>query len=220
MNYQPRSTNPYIMEKKLNKCVGGGGLDPSILEEIEAEISVLGSENATMAQDIIDIKGSLNSISDNLTDGIGGTSDKFRFGTDGNGNYGYIKKVEGADTFFPFSSKAKLLWTNSNPSATFTPQTVNIDLTNYESILVEVKSSTSSDNLTSCIGYIKKGTISGYIGVARPISSTNAASGTRLVTSVSDTGVTFGDFKYGTTSDNTIGIPTKIYGLRNDLISS
>jgi hypothetical protein len=55
------------MEKKLNECVGGGGFDPSVLEEIEAEISVLGSENAAMAQDIIDIKGSLNSINDNLT---------------------------------------------------------------------------------------------------------------------------------------------------------
>lgn len=66
MSYQPRSTNPYIMEKKLNECVGGGGFNPSVLEEIEAEISVLGSENAAMAQDIIDIKGSLNSISDNL----------------------------------------------------------------------------------------------------------------------------------------------------------
>ena len=39
MSYQPRSTNPYIMEKKLNECVGGGGFDPSVLEEIEAEIS-------------------------------------------------------------------------------------------------------------------------------------------------------------------------------------
>ena len=67
MSYQPRSTNPYIMEKKLDECVGGGGFDPSVLEEIEAEISVLGSENTVMAQDIIDIKGSLNSINDKLT---------------------------------------------------------------------------------------------------------------------------------------------------------
>lgn len=66
MSYQPRSTNPYIMEKKLNDCVGGGGLDPSVLEEIQTEISILGSENTVMAQDIIDIKGSLNSINDNL----------------------------------------------------------------------------------------------------------------------------------------------------------
>jgi len=67
MSYQSRSTNPYIMEKKLNECVGGGGFDPSVLEEMQADISVLGSENATMAQDIIDIKGSLNSINDKLS---------------------------------------------------------------------------------------------------------------------------------------------------------
>lgn len=40
-----------------------------------------------------------------LSDGIGGTTDTFRFGTDGNGEYGYIKKVGGADTFFPFKTK-------------------------------------------------------------------------------------------------------------------
>ncbi len=40
-----------------------------------------------------------------LSDGIGGTTDTFRFGTDGSGEYGYIKKVGGADTFFPFKTK-------------------------------------------------------------------------------------------------------------------
>lgn len=40
-----------------------------------------------------------------LSDGIGGSTDTFRFGTDGNGEYGYIKKVGGADTFFPFKTK-------------------------------------------------------------------------------------------------------------------
>lgn len=38
---------------------------------------------------------------------MGGTSDKFQFATDGNGNYGYVKKVSGADTFFPFSGAVK-----------------------------------------------------------------------------------------------------------------
>lgn len=68
MSYQPRSTNPYIMEKKLNECVGGGGFDPSVLKEIQTEISILGSANAAMAQDITDIKGSLNSINADLID--------------------------------------------------------------------------------------------------------------------------------------------------------
>lgn len=68
MSYEPRSYDPYAMEKKLNSCVGGGGFDPSVLEEIQEEISVLGSENAIMAQDITDIKGSLNSINSDLID--------------------------------------------------------------------------------------------------------------------------------------------------------
>lgn len=96
--------NPFENAKRTANGTGGG-VSPSVIEEIQAEISVLGSQNETQAQDIIDIKGSLNSINDNLTDGIGGTTDKFRFGTDGNGNYGYIKKVEGADTFFPFNNE-------------------------------------------------------------------------------------------------------------------
>lgn len=66
MSFQPRTTNPYIMEKKL--YVEGGGFSPAVLEEIQTEISVLGSENAAMAQDIVDIKGSLNSINADLID--------------------------------------------------------------------------------------------------------------------------------------------------------
>jgi hypothetical protein len=53
-------------------------------------------------------------LTDNLTDGIGGTADKFRFGTDGNGNYGYIKKVEGADTFFPFKGVDNATYITTN----------------------------------------------------------------------------------------------------------
>lgn len=45
-----------------------------------------------------------SAVSDCLLDGIGNTNEKFRFGTDGQGNYGYIKKVGGADTFFPFKA--------------------------------------------------------------------------------------------------------------------
>ena len=166
----------------------------------------------------------IDEINDNLTqydmDNAQYLTDKFRFATK-NGKDGYIKKVEGADTFFPFSPKADLLWTNPNPSTTFNSQTVSIDLTDYESVLIAIKSSVSADNLTDCIGYFKKGaTISGYVGVARPIPSTIAAFGTRLVTAVTDNGVSFGVFKYGTTQDNTLGVPIKIYGLKSDLIPS
>jgi len=47
-------------------------------------------------------------LNNDLSDNYGGTSDKFKFGTDGSGNYGYVKKVEGADTFFPFSQVSDL----------------------------------------------------------------------------------------------------------------
>ena len=62
MSYEPRSYDPYTMEKKLNDCVGGGGIDPSAISELQAEIDILGSQNSVMVQDIVDIKGSLNSL--------------------------------------------------------------------------------------------------------------------------------------------------------------
>ena len=48
----------------------------------------------------------LAQLNSDLTDGIGGTNDTFRFGTN-NGEYGYIKKAGGADTFFPFNKASK-----------------------------------------------------------------------------------------------------------------
>ena len=53
------------------------------------------------------ISSGLTQLNSSLTDGLGGSSDKFQFATDGNGNYGYVKKVLGADTFFPFSGLIK-----------------------------------------------------------------------------------------------------------------
>ena len=70
MSYEPRSYDPYTMEKKLNECVGSGGIDPSAISELQTEIDVLGSQNSVMAQDIVDIKGSLNSISNIVADEV------------------------------------------------------------------------------------------------------------------------------------------------------
>ena len=77
--------------------------------------------------------GAISAINADLVDGIGGTDENFRFGTDGSGNYGYIKKVEGADTFFPFS--------NSKLPTNYTMLiqrrgTVTIDASLYSSFLV------------------------------------------------------------------------------------
>lgn len=92
-------------------------------------------------------KSIANSVVSNcLLDGIGNTNEKFRFGTDGQGNYGYIKEVEGADTFFPFKSELQetTLWTNPNPTSNMgTGVTINInsgyDFSDYDFIKFEYK---------------------------------------------------------------------------------
>lgn len=57
--------NPFENAKRTANGTGGG-VSPAVIEEMQAEISILGSQNETQAQDIIDIKSSLNSINDNL----------------------------------------------------------------------------------------------------------------------------------------------------------
>jgi hypothetical protein len=72
------------------------------IENMSFDADSISYDNTSSGLQATDVQDAVDEINDNLTDGIGGTSDKFRFGTDGNGNYGYIKKVAGADTFFPF----------------------------------------------------------------------------------------------------------------------
>lgn len=42
MNYQPRSTNPYIMEKKLNECVGSLNSINDNLSDIKSDLAKKG----------------------------------------------------------------------------------------------------------------------------------------------------------------------------------
>lgn len=54
--------NPFENAKRTRE--EGGGVSPAIIEEMQAEISVLGSENASQAQDITDIKAQLTELAD------------------------------------------------------------------------------------------------------------------------------------------------------------
>lgn len=56
--------NPFENAKRTAN--GTGGFSPSVIEEMQAEISVLGSENASQAQDITDINDNLTTL-DNYT---------------------------------------------------------------------------------------------------------------------------------------------------------
>ena len=52
--------NPFENAKRTAQ--GTGGVSPSVIEEIQAEITVLGSQNETQAQDITDIKAQLEEL--------------------------------------------------------------------------------------------------------------------------------------------------------------
>lgn len=50
------------LENAKRTAQGTGGVSPSVIEEIQAEITVLGSQNETQAQDISDIKAQLTEL--------------------------------------------------------------------------------------------------------------------------------------------------------------
>jgi hypothetical protein len=106
------STSTPLNATNLNKLDKGiDDLDDEVvtvknaIENMSFDADSISYDNTSSGLQATDVQGAVDELNDNLTDGIGGTSDKFRFGTDGSGNYGYIKKVAGADTFFPFKKK-------------------------------------------------------------------------------------------------------------------
>lgn len=52
--------NPFENAKRISE--GAGGASPTVIEEMQEEISVLGSQNETQAQDITDIKSQLTEL--------------------------------------------------------------------------------------------------------------------------------------------------------------
>lgn len=130
-----------------------------------------------------------------------------------------------------------LLWTNSSPTDDFAAQTVSIDLSNYDAVIIESKASKTRDNtfpyyVTPASGYpndwvfqnrvwVNKGE-SGYMmlgGDIRFPSSTGSPNGQvsyRSVT-VSASGVTFSNGYIDGSNYNSQAIPVKIYGVKGTL---
>lgn len=117
-----------------------------------------------------------------------------------------------------------LLWTNPSPTATFVAQTIAIDLTGYDAILIEFMPfpedtvyyftawSKCLVGRGSALFWMFLNTATAATGAAFP----NAASRTYTV---STTGVTFaaGQMLYGGNAYkdmNSRSVPTKIYGIR------
>lgn len=104
---------------------------------------------------------------------------------------------------------AKLLWTNPNPGSKFSGQTIPLDLTNYDGVIIEFNVANSVNSLLTR-AYIKKSDGSQYLSVGGLYNPSNAKSRGRTV-SVSNTGIVLGN-GYTDATDNGACIPMKIYG--------
>lgn len=110
------------------------------------------------------------------------------------------------------SSQLELIWTNSAPTSAFTQQTVALDLTPYDAVVIECN--TSSNTATGRT--MQFGLIGSSVRLMAEIYQIHR----RLATIASD-GITFGNNYYlptyangSETEANTYLIPTRIYGLR------
>lgn len=109
-------------------------------------------------------------------------------------------------------SNVVLLWTNPSPASSFAGQTIPLDLSNYDAVIVLTAMDTSDsgrlvvDSLITPVGYGARAFIQWNVRYIRQYT-------------VSNTGVAFQDGAKGSvganaTTDNTVGIPYQIYGIR------
>lgn len=114
-----------------------------------------------------------------------------------------------------------LLWTNPSPSSTsgFPAQTLSLDLSKYDGVLIESLNNTSStlDGFRMPV-YVPKDGVQHYVEagqsrVVPPASNFSATIYLRLVT-VTDSGITFSIGYAGpSTTGATLCIPYRIYGI-------
>lgn len=134
----------------------------------------------------------------------------------------------GADSATPFKSgggsdeEPTLLWTNSDPTAGFSPQTVALDLTSYKTIGILYRSSASASGQTAFAFYPMGAnitiptTISGYPNIINAgYGQTTSMKATGRNITISSTGIVFGNgYSAESGASNNYGIPVKIYGIK------
>ena len=105
-------------------------------------------------------------------------------------------------------SEWDLLWTNSAPTTSFSPQTVEIDLSGYAAIGIYFYNYSSTDPEYGAQMVI------GLVGdkICLPLTSYTGRGGVRIATT-STSGIAFGDGLYNNTTQNGYAIPYKIYGI-------
>lgn len=118
-------------------------------------------------------------------------------------------KGKGGDTYGEVQT---LLWENTSPKTEFPAQTVNIDLHNYDGVIIEFydKSTAASQTVVSIIK-LPKGIEHAYGCGYKGVSEQAAAA--RNVSSITDTGVTF-ENSWSSSSSSYLLIPYRIYGYK------
>lgn len=117
--------------------------------------------------------------------------------------------------FLPQTEYKKLLWTNSNPTNTFSGQTIPLNLSGYDAVDVVAVASRTSDKMGTCRIYFGAPVSQGLY-----LLGDDATKHARDLTLHSD-GITFqnGYYQYmasgsSKTTDSGQAIPYKIYGVK------
>ena len=105
-----------------------------------------------------------------------------------------------------------LLWENQSPKSAFGGQTINLNLSDYKTVLVETLSCFGADLDDGRPNAINVVTVGNTSGLA------DAGSGDMRSISVTTSSITFGNAKYAQWDDNGCVIPYKVYGMKKIML--
>lgn len=164
------------------------------------------------AKDINDITKANNDLSEQINESLTASDNlRFRFATDGEGNYGYL----GADdSFIPFNSsyKAQLLWRNNNPTSIFNAQTVTFKDNKYSHYVIKIQTRNDINIVPTIVLVEANKTVTNYYGGGFFYTPGNTSI-TRIITKTTSNSITFGNTHINNTTNNNYAIPIEIYGV-------
>lgn len=179
------------------------------LDNIDLAANKVTYDNTHSGLSATKVQGAIDEINDNLTE----LNNSYKVE-----NGEPLWSADGGVTWENFSIGAVLLWTNSAPTASFTAQILNLDLSNYEYLVVICKYSTNQDILPRTSTLVKiDDQETDYTG----LSATNTVgSNVSRGVKASSNSVTFTACTGGSGTYNSSIIPIYILGLKKCPISN
>ena len=126
-----------------------------------------------------------------------------------------LQTIDGTDNLFPIN-RMDLLWTNSSPTSDFSAQTVELDLSDYDAVLVTFK--WGKDSANPSINVVA------LVGVGLGIASSVYNSRVYREFTPTATGIQFAAGAYGSSvsasmaTGNGSAVPYQIYGIRSHIV--